>query len=202
MSAKSTQGYQGYPIPVGTVILYAGEVVPQLPNNYLICDGTIKQQADYPELFSVIGTIYGSGGAGTFALPDLIGLIPKCSTVAGISSLTPTGSIVVNPYYLDPDELPTIGGITLSTNINGSFTQGSSSTVEDDVDTGGAFPSEYPMTSWSETDTVVITSNSAPVVDYTQPALAPINFTVTGQTTFQVPTLAMCYIIRYSNLIF
>jgi microcystin-dependent protein len=202
MSAKSTQGYQGYPIPVGTVILYAGEVVPELPVNYLICDGSIKQQSAYPELFSVIGTTYGSSGAGTFRVPNLINLIPKCSNVAGTTSLTPTGSIVANPYTLLNANLPTIAGMPLSTNINGNFTQGSSSTVEDDVDTGGAFPDEYPMTSWSETNVVSITENSPPVVNYTQPALAPINFTVTGQTTFQVPTLAMCYIIRYSNLIF
>lgn len=201
MSAKSTQGYQGYPIPVGTVILYAGEVVPELPVNYLICDGTVLPQSAYPELFGVIGQTYG-GGVGTFALPDLINLIPKCSNVAGTVNPTPTGSIVVNPYTLLDDNLPTIGGMPLSVVVNGSFTQGSSSTVEDDVDTGGAFPDEYPMTSWNETNVVSITENSPPVVNYTQPALAPINFTVTGQTTFQVPTLAMCYIIRYSNLIF
>jgi microcystin-dependent protein len=202
MSAKSTQGYQGYPVPVGTVILYAGQVGPKLPENYLICDGSIKQQSVYPELFSVIGTTYGSSGAGTFALPNLINLIPKCSNVAGTTSLTPTGSIVANPYTLLNANLPTIAGMPLSVNINGSFTQGSSASNVVDVDTGGAFPDEYPMTNWSTTSTVSITENSPPVVNYTQPALSPINFTVTGQTTFQVPTLAMCYIIRYSNLIF
>jgi microcystin-dependent protein len=56
--------------PVGTMFDWPGSAPPQL---YLWADGTVLNQAAYPELFSVIGTTYGAGGAGTFALPDCRG---------------------------------------------------------------------------------------------------------------------------------
>lgn len=57
--------------PPGTVIQYAGAVPPM---GWLLCDGTSVNRAQYPALFSAIGTTYGSGdGQTTFNLPDLRG---------------------------------------------------------------------------------------------------------------------------------
>jgi microcystin-dependent protein len=64
------------PQPVGVVEAFAGT---NAPNGWLICDGSQVSRALYPELFSVIGTTYGSGdGFATFTLPDLRG-----RTIAG-----------------------------------------------------------------------------------------------------------------------
>lgn len=64
------------PQPVGVVEAFAGI---NAPNGWLICDGSQVSRALYPELFSVIGTTYGSGdGFTTFTLPDLRG-----RTIAG-----------------------------------------------------------------------------------------------------------------------
>lgn len=64
------------PQPVGVVEAFAGS---NAPNGWLICDGSQVSRALYPELFSVIGTTYGSGdGFTTFTLPDLRG-----RTIAG-----------------------------------------------------------------------------------------------------------------------
>ena len=64
------------PQPVGVVEAFAGT---NAPNGWLICDGSQVSRALYPELFSVIGTQYGSGdGFATFTLPDLRG-----RTIAG-----------------------------------------------------------------------------------------------------------------------
>ena len=53
--------------PIGTVIWYAGAHVP---DGYLLCDGAEVSRELYPELFSVIGVIYGAGnGVDTFQLP-------------------------------------------------------------------------------------------------------------------------------------
>jgi microcystin-dependent protein len=64
------------PQPVGVIEAFAGS---NAPNGWLICDGSQVSRSLYPELFSVIGTTYGSGdGFTTFTLPDLRG-----RTIAG-----------------------------------------------------------------------------------------------------------------------
>ena len=56
-------------VPSGAVIPFAGSTAPQ---GYLLCDGREVSRADYPYLFSVIGTTYGEGdGNTTFNLPNL-----------------------------------------------------------------------------------------------------------------------------------
>ena len=56
-------------VPSGAVIPFAGSTAPQ---GYLLCDGREVSRADYPFLFSVIGTTYGEGdGNTTFNLPNL-----------------------------------------------------------------------------------------------------------------------------------
>jgi microcystin-dependent protein len=57
------------PVPVGSLIYYAGSSVP---NFYLLADGSVLTIADYPELFAVMGDEFGGDGITTFAVPDLI----------------------------------------------------------------------------------------------------------------------------------
>ncbi|NKD46283.1 hypothetical protein HEQ69_11270 [Haematospirillum jordaniae] len=62
---------QAFPAPVGSVIMHAGQEPPPL---YLKCNGALLSRAAYHELFTVIGTTFGSGdGSTTFAVPDLRG---------------------------------------------------------------------------------------------------------------------------------
>lgn len=62
--------------PVGEIISYMGNTAPK---HYLICDGTVYNVADYPELAQHFATEFGTsnyfGGDGetTFAVPDLRG---------------------------------------------------------------------------------------------------------------------------------
>lgn len=56
--------------PVGTIIDWAGAGSP--PSTYLECNGAAISRSTYSELFSVLGTTWGSGdGSTTFNLPDL-----------------------------------------------------------------------------------------------------------------------------------
>jgi microcystin-dependent protein len=64
---------EGGCMPVGAVTMYAGAV---LPAYHLWCDGATYNEGDYPTLFAAIGTTYGTGGAGTFNVPDLRCRIP------------------------------------------------------------------------------------------------------------------------------
>lgn len=63
----------GDTLPVGSVVSYSGETAPA---NWLICDGSAVSRTTYADLFSVIGTTYGSGdGSTTFNLPNLKGKV-------------------------------------------------------------------------------------------------------------------------------
>ncbi len=67
----------GLSLPVGTVLPFAGSsaYVDANLDGWLVCDGRPLQQAQYPELFAVIGTTYGSNG-GQFLIPNLKGRFP------------------------------------------------------------------------------------------------------------------------------
>lgn len=54
--------------PVGALLQFAGATAPA---GWLICDGSSKLRTDYPALFAVIGTTYGSVDGTHFTLPDL-----------------------------------------------------------------------------------------------------------------------------------
>lgn len=56
--------------PTGTVVAFAGAAAP---TGWLLCDGGLALKADYPDLFAVIGTIYGPGDTTHFQKPDLRG---------------------------------------------------------------------------------------------------------------------------------
>ena len=65
--------------PVGTVQAFAGSTVP---SGWLLCNGQAVSRTTYSKLYSVIGTIYGTGdGSTTFNLPNLQGRVP-----VGVSS--------------------------------------------------------------------------------------------------------------------
>jgi len=58
----------------GMIMIY-GAVGP--PNGWLICNGQAVNRTTYADLFTAIGTTYGSGdGSTTFNIPDLVGRAP------------------------------------------------------------------------------------------------------------------------------
>lgn len=62
--------YQGAGVAVGTVQWFAAE---EVPFGYLMCDGRQVSRTAYPDLYKVIGDIYGpNDGISTFRLPDLV----------------------------------------------------------------------------------------------------------------------------------
>jgi len=57
---------------IGEIVCIAGTANPN-PGNWLACDGSSLIRADYPALFTAIGTTYGSVDGTHFTLPDLQG---------------------------------------------------------------------------------------------------------------------------------
>lgn len=56
---------------IGSIVPFTGST---LPHGYLLCDGSAVSRTTYAELFSVIGTEFGSGdGSTTFNVPNLTG---------------------------------------------------------------------------------------------------------------------------------
>lgn len=63
----------GESIPTGSVLSFAGPV-SALPSGFLLCDGSSLNRLDYPKLFEVVGTSWGSSSSTTFNIPDTRGL--------------------------------------------------------------------------------------------------------------------------------
>jgi microcystin-dependent protein len=73
-------------VPTGAIQMFAGSAAP---SGYLICDGASVNRADFPALFTVIGTTYGSSSGTTFNLPDLRGRTPiGVGTGTGLTTRT------------------------------------------------------------------------------------------------------------------
>ncbi len=66
-------GVSGDTLPIGSIVEWGSNVIP---NNWLLCNGQAVSRTEYEELFSTIGTIYGSGdGSTTFNLPNFKGRV-------------------------------------------------------------------------------------------------------------------------------
>ena len=122
-------------MPSGTVLPYAGSVLPGNPNDYLFCNGAAVSRSTYSTLFTAIGTTYGVGdGSTTFNLPDLRGrVIAGQDNMGGTSANTLTdaqadqlgGTLGAEDHTLTVNEMPSHshGGIEpaggTGTNTNG-----------------------------------------------------------------------------------
>lgn len=71
MPLNNGAGAQSSSVPVGAIIPMAA---PSVPAGFLECNGATLKRAEYPALFSLIGTTYGAGDSSTtFTIPDLRG---------------------------------------------------------------------------------------------------------------------------------
>ena len=82
MSALSNEGLNGFPIPIGTILMWGNNSAkPQLVSDleetagFLVCDGREFAKSDYPELYATLGDVYNAypsaPAAGNFRIPNL-----------------------------------------------------------------------------------------------------------------------------------
>lgn len=76
---KGEAGADGSGILTGMVMPYAGST---LPSGWLWCDGSSVSRTTYADLFTAIGTTYGSVDGASFNLPDLRGRV-----IAGVDNM-------------------------------------------------------------------------------------------------------------------
>lgn len=102
--AQQTQLPEEAELPVGAIIFSLSEQTSQANGTFLKLDGSSYSQADFPELFAVIGNQYDTDSTpdGEFRLPDMR---DRMLTAAGKTySLGQTGGI--DAYKLRPSQLP------------------------------------------------------------------------------------------------
>ncbi len=73
-------------IPVGSIAMFGGA---SAPNGWLLCQGQSVLRADYPRLFAILGTTFGSADGTHFTLPDLQDKFPMGKS--GTKALGSTG---------------------------------------------------------------------------------------------------------------
>ena len=73
--------------PVGMIVDFAGAAAP---SGWLLCDGTVVNQSEYPALFAVCGATFNTGGEGgtQFRLPDFT---DRSSVGTGANAVGTTG---------------------------------------------------------------------------------------------------------------
>jgi microcystin-dependent protein len=126
-----------YPyLPVGSILFSASNV--GVPNTFLTCDGSSLDRDVYTDLFSVIGTTYGSLSATTFSLPNLI-TSPYIRGGAVSSGVPTPAGVTAPPFLLSTATIPSLtqanfayqGWPGLSANINnGVWFSNSTSSVQ------------------------------------------------------------------------
>lgn len=72
----------------GTVTAYAAA---SAPTGWLLCNGASLLRTDYPALFAIIGTTFGTVDGTHFNVPDLQGKVPVGKNGATFSALAGTG---------------------------------------------------------------------------------------------------------------
>lgn len=86
--------------PAGVMKAYGGAAAP---TGYLLCDGASKLRADYPDLFTAIGTTYGAADGTHFNVPDLRGRV-------AIGKDGGAGRVTATTFTPDGNTLGAVGG--------------------------------------------------------------------------------------------
>jgi microcystin-dependent protein len=119
----------------GTIIAFGGTTAPA---GYLPCDGSYVSQAQYADLYAVLGTTWGVAPGANFRLPDLRGMFLRgtgTNNSQNTSNNTPAtgpavGTKVVDTYRKHNHSLLNADGSKLSSNwrnLSDSINQGGSS---------------------------------------------------------------------------
>ncbi len=86
--------------PPGSIQPYGGTTAPE---GWLLCNGDSVSQDDYPDLFDVIGTNFGTDGSGNFNLPDLRGMFLRGKNDGATIEVNYNGTVVTEPVDKDAD---------------------------------------------------------------------------------------------------
>jgi microcystin-dependent protein len=166
-------------IPIGTVFPYAATTPPL---GYLLCDGALVARTEYPYLYQVIGTTYGSAAGGSyFRLPDLRGRF-ALGNVGMANALS---------------------NVVLTKSVAPGFTVTSTSTISL-VDTDNLYPGMFVTSSNAVTpipsNTIISTVNSSTSITISSPITLTANATMTFTLQVIRDTINSSVTDRVSNV--
>lgn len=129
-------------VPAGVVVPYAGS---SAPTGWLLCDATSYLRTDYADLFTVIGTTYGSVDGTHFTVPDLRG-----RSVAGKGSNATVSTLGNNDGVTETNRrgtlhkttgayTSTVNNVALTGAQNGVVTNSTPAGTSTDPADGGAY---------------------------------------------------------------
>lgn len=192
-NADTVDGYHAASLlpPVGMVTPFAGA---SAPTGWLMCYGQAISRTDYADLFTVIGTTYGSGdGSTTFNVPDIRGRAIAGQDDMGGSS----ANRLTTP--IDGDTLGAVGGAESTLTPNHSHTLSNAGQAKVEPTSSGNLVAELVATaSWNSNERIDAASNAS------NPTGRLLGAGLTGSTdsggagsieTLQ-PTIILNYMIR------
>lgn len=104
---KALKVFSKRTVPIGVVVHYMGDTIPE---GYLLCNGASLSRTEYPELFDVIGTKYGSADSAHFNIPDTHHrFLEGTTTISEIgkyvaAELPNTTGIAAHTFYLNAQD--------------------------------------------------------------------------------------------------
>jgi len=182
---------------IGLVIPFAGNFPPA---GWMFCQGQELSISEYPELFNLIGTLYGGDGMATFALPDLCGRVAvHAGQAPGMQRYIAGQSGGNEKVFIAVNNLPA---------HNHAITGGIAGTAQPCSNTPGTLEdatNNYPAivnsaaNQYSSTNDASITMGTTPVSVLTQPAPGAMD-EVKDPIYIMSPYLAINYIISITGI--
>lgn len=106
----------GLGVPIGAVMDFAGTTAPA---GWLLCFGQSLLRAQYPNLFAIIGSIYGAVDGTHFSLPDYRGRILAGKDDMGGVAAGRIGTVVTDNGTIIGTTLASTGGSSTHTQATG-----------------------------------------------------------------------------------
>jgi len=124
---------------IGEIIAFAGSTSPDA--NWLVCDGASLLRADYPDLFDVIGTTYGSVDGTHFNIPDLAG-----RAISGIGTGAGLNPVALGDVYGEQDHTLTVAELAAHSHTDTGHTHvdGNATASVITIGAGAPAPSAVP----------------------------------------------------------
>jgi hypothetical protein len=80
--------------------------------NHLLCDGSVLNTADFPQLGDVLGSTFGGDGVTTFALPDYHDDVLAVPPLTVTQTVTDSGTVSTGGTVTEPTTAGQTGGTT------------------------------------------------------------------------------------------
>jgi len=220
MSVNNSLGYNGFPLPVGTILpSVLSNPDDDIPSAWLYCGGQELAKAEYPELYQAIGNNFNlsTTASDKFCLPDLSTpdnyILPHDKTEAGGDGGVVPASIQTDTDITIPtNAIPSLTGANFTKNYATTqvgFARGVSFNVRGDYEESTYFANS---TSSATPDIVKLNSSTENAATFTLVS-ADYKFKNDNQQTIsniktdsthgiQYGGIKVCYIIKVSSFLY